>query len=272
MYFATKDNITKEIQKQDRELYSNLGWSITTDGNNEYDEYDYELANKKGNCLQPIIINGEQFQGYSSFFCINSKVYVEEPERTYDGSIPNINDYETFIVPRVKISFKYMTISDFRRFLKAITPNEFNVTYYDYETNQNVTYKMYCETREMSKIFNRGYEILAIQEQEISLIATLNNIDYLTITYNDNVTYYDEKKGTNLYYNYRKQNMIFGNTYSIDTGNVTHHKEESDTKTYRFKSWNTRVDGKGIKYLANEVITATNDLILYAQWDVIDNE
>ena len=165
-----------------------------------------------------------------------------------------------------------MTISDFRRFLKAITPNEFNVTYYDYETNQNVTYKMYCETREMSKIFNRGYDILAIQEQEISLIATLNNIDYLTITYNDNVTYYDEKKGTNLYYNYRKQNMIFGNTYSIDTGNVTHHKEESDTKTYKFKSWNTRVDGKGIKYLANEVITATNDLILYAQWDVIDNE
>lgn len=174
MYFATKGKITKEIQKQDRYLYENMGWTITTDGNNPYDEYDYDMVNAKGNCLQPIIINGFEFQGYSAFFCINTKTYVEEPQRTLDGSIPNINDYETFIVPRVKVSFKYMTIDEFRNFLKAIEPNEFEVTYYDYELNKKVTHKMYCEPREMAKIFNKGYEILAIQEQEISLIGTLN--------------------------------------------------------------------------------------------------
>lgn len=253
MFYATKDSITKEINKNDKELYQKLGWTITQSGEEKYDPYDYQDVEKSGNCLQAITINGETFIGYSSFYCINTKTYVEEPSRTIDGSIPNINDYDTFIVPRVKISFDYMTITDFRRFLKAITPNEFNVTYYDYELDTMVSYKMYCEPREMAKIFNRGYEILAVTGIEISLIATLNDIDYLTIQYYDGTTLINTKE------------MIFGNTYSI-YDSEDYNKTDSSGNKLKFSHWNTRSDGYGIRYLANEVITATNNIKLYGFW------
>lgn len=272
MYFATKKNITKEIQKQDRHLYESMGWNITTDGLNEYDPYDYDMVNEKGNCLQPIIINGEKFNGYSSFACLNTKTYVVEPERTFDGSIPNINDYETFVVPRVKIAFSYMTIQDFRRFLKAITPNEFPVTYYDYEVDKTVTYNMYCEPREMAKIFNKGYEVLAITEQEISLIATLNDVEYLNIKYYDNITYKDPQTNTDKYYLFDTKQMIYGNTYHISNGSDFVHNTTKKGYQYVLDSWNTQPDGKGNKYLLNYVITATKDIDLYAQWveNIID--
>lgn len=266
MYFATKNNITKEIQKQDRYLYESMGWTITTDGNNPYDEYDYDMVNDKGNCLQPITINGEVFQGYSSFSCINTKTYVEEPQRTLDGSIPNINDYDTFIVPRVKVSFKYMTIQDFRRFLKAITPNEFPVTYYDYEIDKIVTYNMYCEPREMATIFNKGYEILAVTGQEISLIATLNDVNYLNIRYYDNSIYVDEQTGENKYYLFDVKQMVYGNNYALSTGDDFIHNTDKKGYTYKLSTWNTQPSGNGVQYLPNSIITATNDIDLYAQW------
>lgn len=273
-YFATKDGITKVIQKHSRKDYENMGWTITTDGNNLYDPYDYNDV--MNNRLEPIVINGEVFEGYSSFFCINTKTYVEEPSRTLDGSIPNINDYDTFIVPRVKISFKYMDIKDFRRFLKAITPNEFPVSYYDYEIDQIVSYKMYIEPREMSKIFNIGFEILAITEQEISLIGTLNDMDYLTINYYDNITniqsnpeYNGERP--NDYILFDNKQMVFGNYYSISSGNLQHNKPTSDNNKYRFVRWNTKPDGTGLNYLPNETIQASNNLNLYAQWVVAND-
>lgn len=264
--YATKNGITKKIQKQEKYLYEEMGWLVTRDANEPYDRYDYDDVNAMGNCLQPITINGEVFNGYSSFSCINTKTYVEEPERTLDGSIPNINDYDTFIVPRVKISFDYMEIQDFRRFLKAIAPNEFPVSYYDYETDKIVTYNMYCEPREMAKIYNRGYEILAITGQEISLIGTLNDVDYLNITYYDNETYIDENTQETKYYLFGQKQMIYGNYYSIDSGNAYAHNNGDEGYTYKMLKWNTKADGSGIDYAFNETLIATENLDLYAQW------
>ena len=254
MYYATKDNVTKEIPKHDAEYMQMLGWEITASPDENYNPYIYGMAKEKGNCLEPIIINGERFDGYSDFYCINTKTYVEEPSRTLDGSIPNINDYDTFIVPRVQISFKYMTIQDFRRLLKAITPNEFNVSYYDYETDNYVTYKMYCEPREMAKIFNKGYEILAVTEQKVSLIGTLNDMEYLTIMYFDTI---EQKEYTQL----SKSNLVFGNYYTIKE-----IPEELQKQGYKFEGWNTKFNGDGTKYLENEVFQATKHLRLYSQW------
>lgn len=250
MYYATKNNITKQIKKQDLEIYKKLGWTITQSGEEKYDPYDYEITNKNGNCLQPIVINGESFLGYSSFYCINTKTYVEEPSRVSDGSIPNINDYDTFIVPRVKVSFDYMTIEDFRRFLRAITPNEFVVSYYDYEADEIVSYKMYIEPREMAKIYNRGYSVLAVTGIEVSLIATLNDMDYAVVTYYDEETKLNEK------------NMVKGLHYSIENG--SQYVKEG----YNFSGWNTKKDGTGTTYNSYDTIKAKDSMNLYAQWVV----
>lgn len=252
MFYATKDNVTKEIPKHDAEYMQMQGWEITASADESYNPYIYGMVKEKGNCLQPVVINGEKFEGYSSFSCINTKTYVEEPSRTLDGSIPNINDYDTFFVPRMTISFKYMTIDDYRRLIKALTPNEFNVSYYDFEMDRYVTYKMYCEPREMAKIFNKGYEILAITEQTISLIGTLNDVEYLTIKYYDNDKMVEQKK------------IAYGYYYAV--------KEASDDMISkhngkRFVGWNTRTDGQGMLYLENSSVAMTRDLDLYAMWE-----
>lgn len=252
MFYATKDGITKEIPKHDAEYMQMQGWEITASADESYNPYIYGMVKEKGNCLQPIIINGEKFEGYSSFNCINTKIYVEEPSRTLDGSIPNINDYDTFFVPRVNISFKYMTIDDYRRLIKALTPNEFNVSYYDYETDRYVTHKMYCEPREMAKIFNRGYEILAVTEQTVSLIGTLNDTETKTLRYYDGESLIEEKK-----YDYG----LYYSVKSVSDNLVTRHAGT------HFVGWNTKPNGTGMTYLENSVISITKDMDLYAMWE-----
>jgi len=272
-YYATKNQITKEISVYQVDEYERLGWTISHSADTPHNPYIYSEVTE--NRLEPIEINGEQFVGYSSFYCINTKTYVQEPERTLDGSIPNIEDYETFLVPRVKISFSYMTIDDFRRFLRAITPNEFNVKYYDYEIDQIVTHKMYIEPREMAEIYNRGFEILATTGLEISLIGTLNDTNYLTTTYYDNVKYSDiSSGGENAYIPFfTKDKLTYGMYDSILNGkNYNHHKTSSDTNTYTFKYWTTNADGTGSKYYSNETYRAVGNLVLYAQWDVVQEE
>lgn len=266
-YYASKNGIKKEIQRHTIENYLNDGWEITQNGSIERNSKYYEDVER--NRLEPIIINKEVFVGYSSFFCINTKTYVEEPTRTLDGSIPNINDYITFIVPRVQISFDYMTISDFRRFLKAITPNEFLVEYYDYELDMIVKHKMYIEPREMATIYNKGYEILAVTGEKISLIGTLNDDNKIVINYYDNVKYSDiVSDGKEEYILLDKQEMLLGNWYSIRNGNqYAHNKSEDDTKTYKFVKWNTKPNGDGLNYFSNESIQAINNFNLYAQWE-----
>ena len=75
------------------------------------------------NELDVVKINGEPFKGigYNGLLTVNTKTYKTSPVRSGDGSIPNINDYATFIVPRADINFKYMTIEDYQRFCTAIS-------------------------------------------------------------------------------------------------------------------------------------------------------
>lgn len=258
VYFACKGNISREIKQSEITNYVNEGWIVSNSPvpSLEYDPYNYATANEQGNCLQPIIVNGESFLGYSSFYCINTKTYKEEPQRTTDGSIPNINDYETFIVPRVTFSFDYMTIYDFRRLLKAITPNEFVVSYYDYEIDSVVSYKMYCEPREMAKIYNRGFTVLATTGVEFNLNATLNDMDYAT------VKYIDASDASKDPITLNEKKMIRGMYYTIENGG------QYTKQGYNFSGWNTQKDGTGTTYNSYDTIKAKDSMTLYAQWVV----
>lgn len=137
--------------------------------------------------LGTVWINGEKFVGigYNGLLTVNTKTYVSEPTRANDGSMPNIGDHETFVVPRCKINFKYMNIDDYRRLCDAIMPNEFPVTYYDKQFGW-VTHYMYCEPEEMTKIYNIGTAVIGVLDYEISFIGTLNSIKTLYVRYDGN--------------------------------------------------------------------------------------
>lgn len=209
------------------------------------------------NRLIDITINGYTFKGFSDFTCINSKTYVVEPERSSDGSIPDINGYAVFYVPRVKISFKYMSIDDYRRFLIAIEPNEFVVSYYDYTKDEVVYHKMYCEPQELEKLHTYRLEVLGILNKEISLIGTLNSVDTYSLTYMANGGNGSETG----------QSFVAGQTLHISVGsNLYRHG-------YSLKEWNTRADGSGVAIkLGSYKVAEESNLTLYAVWEATSTQ
>ena len=145
---------------------------------------DYSNADKIEE-LGTVWINGEEFKGigYNGLLTVNTKTYVSEPTRANDGSMPNIGDHETFIVPRCKINFKYLNVNDYRRLCNAILPNEFLVKYYDKDLGDFVEHWMYCEPQEMAKIYNIGTAVIGVLDYEVSFIGTLNKPKELTVQY-----------------------------------------------------------------------------------------
>lgn len=203
------------------------------------------------NTLTDITINGYIFKGYSDFTCINSKTYVVEPERASDGSMPDINGYAVFFVPRVKISFKYMSIEDYKRFLIAIEPNEFTVSYFDYTKGQTVYHKMYCEPQELEKLHTNRLEVLGILNKEISLIGTLNSVDTFALTYMANGGSGSEAG----------RSFVMGETLHISDGSNLYRSG------YSLAKWNTKADGTGVDILLGSYKVAEEEnLTLYAVW------
>lgn len=146
---------------------------------------DYGGADTVEN-IAKIYINGEEFSGigYQGLMTVNTKTYVDEPVRSNDGSISNIDDYETFIVPRCKVNFKYFNISDYKRLCRVLnSANQFPVSYYDKQFGRFVEHQMYAEPEEMKKIYNVGTSVIGLFDYEVSFVGTLNKLDEYEVKY-----------------------------------------------------------------------------------------
>ena len=138
------------------------------------------------NDLGTIKIGGEEFKGigYQGLITVNTKTYVDEPKRANDGSIPNIDDHDTFIVPRCKVNFKFFNISDYQRLCRVVnSANQFPVEYFDKQFGERRTYMMYVEPEEMAKIYNVGTSVIGVLDYEVSFIGTLNGLEECEVKY-----------------------------------------------------------------------------------------
>lgn len=136
--------------------------------------------------LGKIFIGGEEFTGigYQGLMTVNTKTYVEEPTRANDGSIPNIDDHDTFIVPRCKVNFKFFNIRDYQRLCRVLnSANQFPVSYFDKQFGEFRTYMMYAEPEEMAKIYNVSTSVIGVLDYEVSFIGTLNNLETFKVKY-----------------------------------------------------------------------------------------
>lgn len=170
-YVSPADFLTNytEVGRQHLDIGTDGTWSGITDAQ-----------------LDTIKINGVSFKGISSLSSVNTKTYVEEPTRDNYGSIVNINDYDTFLVPRVRFNFKFFTIADYMAFCIAIQPNEFNVEYFDKQFGYRVTHKMYIEPEELTSLYNIETKVIGILDYEVSLIGTNNDMNTYNLSYNIN--------------------------------------------------------------------------------------
>lgn len=136
--------------------------------------------------LASIYIGGEKFSGiaYQGLLTVNTKTYVDEPTRANDGSMPNIDEHDTFVVPRCKVNFKFFNIKDYQRLCRVVnSANQFPVSYFDSQFGEFRTYMMYAEPEEMTRLYNVGTYVIGKLDFEISFIGTLNNLEKFKVKY-----------------------------------------------------------------------------------------
>ena len=67
-------------------------------------------SNYEATQLDRLEIDGNVFQGYFEYSYLAEKAYKTQPVRSNDGSIPDINQYATFLTPRLVIKYNMMDI------------------------------------------------------------------------------------------------------------------------------------------------------------------
>lgn len=225
--------------------------------------------------LDSFWVDGEKFSGvaYQGFASVNTKTYVKEPKRSNDGSMPDIDEHDTFLVPRLDITFKYFNLRDYQRFCRAIqSANSYDVRYWDKDYGTWVTHNMYLEPAELTKVYNVRTRVLGVLDYSIKFIGTLNSRESYTLMYSpeymiagsgytlsQNTTAYTlgktYKKGDTVYWNNNYYEAIFyQDTFSGKAPTNTQYWETKTNTQWNYSATYNKGDvvyrqeSDGIKY------------------------
>ena len=231
----------------------------------------------KSSQLDRITIDGVEIFGYFEYSFLEEKSYVEQPVRTIAGIIEALNEYTTFLTPRLIIKYNMMGIEDYRKLMKLLkSKNAFDVTCYDVVEDKRVTHEMYFSPPAMPIIYQQYLRTLGIQEYSIELIGT-NRKPSIDVIYDYNLPE-DADISINLNGNYRKvipvDNNVRANIGNIvidttdESGNTNTVNLADIATNYIFVGWNTEKDGSGSSYNDNEAYYILRDIVLYAQWRI----
>lgn len=128
------------------------------------------------------IFDGEkeiELTGYAEYSYLDEKSYKTQPVRTQDGVIQEIEEYATFLTPRLVIKYNMMGIEDYRKLMKMLKKqNSFLVKCYDVVEDKIVRSEMYHATPSMPIIYQQYLIALGIQEYTIELIGTNRRIEF----------------------------------------------------------------------------------------------
>lgn len=120
-----------------------------------------------------------ELTGYAEYSYLEEKSYKTQPIRTNDGQIQDIDEYETFLTPRLIIKYNMMGIEDYRETMKLLkSSNGFIVRCYDVENDKIATNEMYVAPTNMPIIYQQYLIALGIQEFSIEMIGTNRTVDF----------------------------------------------------------------------------------------------
>ena len=134
-----------------------------------------------------------ELTGYAEYSYLDEKSYKAQPVRSQDGAIEEIEEYATFLTPRLIVKYNMMGIDDYRSFMKMIKGrNGFAVQCYDPVEDKIVTNEMYVATPSMPIIYQQYLAALGIQEYTIEMIGT-NSQSKITfgVSFNGGIERYD---------------------------------------------------------------------------------
>ena len=209
-----------------------------------------------------LTINGKVIPNMSGYSYVDAKSFFREPTRSTKGVINKLNSYATFLTPKLRFNFKYMSMEAYRVIMKLIKEyNEFIVTAYDPVEDEYVTRKMYFKPKDFPNIFILGLKALGIQNESFELVGTNAEEDKLSLVYHKNIPEMDVTSG--LEFEYGDEVVIgeYDSTISIENPRTW------SRAGYIMTGWNTSADGSGTRYTTNHVVTLTTNTALYAQWE-----
>lgn len=134
-----------------------------------------------------------ELTGYAEYSYLDEKSYKTQPVRTQDGAIEEIEEYATFLTPRLIVKYNMMGIDDYRSFMKMIKGrNGFAVQCYDPVEDEIVTNEMYVATPSMPIIYQQYLAALGIKEYNIEMIGTNSQSKIqFGVSFNDGIERYD---------------------------------------------------------------------------------
>lgn len=165
---------------------------------------EYEVEPKQGadrTRFDFITLDGEAICGigYEKLKSTNQLQYVEEPDRQNDGSMSNIEDYDTFVLPALEVGFNCINEETYRRLKhKLISKRTFDVGYYDKDLDKVVTMEMYVKPIDLDNFLSYGDDIIGMNFS-ISFVPTLNEETLFSVTFlnSDYNTIIKEYSGNN---------------------------------------------------------------------------
>lgn len=226
--------------------------------------------------LDRIEIDGVEIMGYFEYSFLEEKSYFEQPVRSDDGSIEDIDSYNTFLTPRLIIKYNMMHIDDYRKLMKLLkSKNAFMVTCYDIVEDRRVTHEMYFAPPSMPIIYQQCLMALGIQEYTIELIGT-NRKRTFNINYYYNFPIELEARFRQEYplaepffyepnISYNKPHIV-GNIKLPDGRLLV---DFALNNGFVHLAWATAKDGTGIRYGDNLEYFIYKDLNLFGRWQEV---
>lgn len=141
--------------------------------------FSFEFTEKyKNTALDRIEIDGCEIQGYFEYSFMEEKSYHDQPVRSQDGTIELIDEYTSFLTPRIIIRYNMMHIDDYRTLMTFLkSKNSFKVTCYDIVADRRVTHEMYFAPPQMPVIYQRYLAAMGVTDYTIELIGTNRRVD-----------------------------------------------------------------------------------------------
>lgn len=110
--------------------------------------------------------------------CTNQLNYKTSPSRQSEGSMENINNYESFVVPQLKVGFKLIRHDEYDKLRSLLLAKRtFILRYYDVDFNRFVYHEMYAHPDELKNFFNLGERVIGLQNFSLTFVGTLNGKD-----------------------------------------------------------------------------------------------
>lgn len=228
--------------------------------------------------LDRIKIDGEEILGYFEYSFLEEKSYKTQPERADDGSISDLENYATFLTPRLIIRYNMMQIEDYRKLMKKLkAKNVFTVECYDVVEDKRVVHEMYFAPPQMPIIYQQYLTALGVREYTIELIGT-NRKTHLSVTYDYN---FESLAGLSAWFSANfpyepttqtVENIPYNRRYLV--GNLSLSDDAFLTSAVSpvatLKYWSVLPYGESdttLRYTDGVSYFLSKDMVLYAHWE-----